>query len=86
MKYITIVDDARDLGRVLQTLMLTITKDLAISVVPSAEEALLYSGQHPIDLLVTDIRLPGISGLDLSLIHMPCSRPHRTRMGIMPRR
>ena len=65
MKHITIVDDAPDLGRVLQTLMLTITKDLAISVVPSAEEALLYSGRHPIDLLVTDIRLPGISGLDL---------------------
>ena len=65
MKHITIVDDALDLGRVLQTLMLTITRDLAISVVPSAEEAMLYSGQHPIDLLVTDIRLPGISGLDL---------------------
>ena len=65
MKYITIVDDARDLGRVLQTLILTITKDLDISVVPSAEEALLYSGQHPIDLLVTDIRLPGISGPEL---------------------
>ncbi len=65
MKHITIVDDAPDLGRVLQTLMLTITKDLVISVVPSAEEAMLYSGRHPIDLLVTDIRLPGISGLDL---------------------
>jgi CheY-like chemotaxis protein len=65
MKHITIVDDAPDLGRVLQTLMLTITKDLVISVVPSAEEAMLYSGRHAIDLLVTDIRLPGISGLDL---------------------
>ena len=65
MNYITIVDDAPDIGRVLQTLMLTITKDLSINVVPSAEEAMLYSGRHPIDLLVTDIRLPGISGLDL---------------------
>ena len=34
-------------------------------VVPSAEEALLESGLNTPDLLVADIRLPGISGLEL---------------------
>jgi DNA-binding NarL/FixJ family response regulator len=65
MKYITVVDDAPDLGRVLQQMMLTLSRDLIISVVPSAEEAFLDSDRHPVDLLVTDLRLPGISGVDL---------------------
>lgn len=33
--------------------------------VPSAEEAMLVSAGLPLDLVVTDVRLPGISGLDL---------------------
>jgi CheY-like chemotaxis protein len=65
MKRVIIVDDALDLGRVLQTLMLTVSTELSISVVPSAEEAVLEAGRHPIELLVSDIRLPGISGLEL---------------------
>ncbi len=65
MKRVIIVDDALDLGRVLQTLMLTVTTELSISVVPSAEEAVLEAGRHPVELLVSDIRLPGISGLEL---------------------
>ena len=65
MKYITVVDDAPDLGRLLQQMMLTISKELVIGVCPSAEEAFMDSDRHPVDLLVTDLRLPGISGSDL---------------------
>ncbi len=65
MKRVIIVDDALDLGRVLQTLMLTISTELSISVVPSAEEAVLEASRHPVELLVSDIRLPGISGVEL---------------------
>lgn len=65
MKHVIIVDDALDLGRVLQTLMLTVSSELSISVVPSAEEAVLEASRHPVELLVSDIRLPGISGLEL---------------------
>jgi DNA-binding response OmpR family regulator len=65
MKRILIADDAFELGRLLQTVFLTIDPTLSVQVVPSAEEALLESSRKPIDLLVSDIRLPGMSGLQL---------------------
>jgi CheY-like chemotaxis protein len=40
-------------------------KDYVVVDVPSGEEALLELGRGPVDLLVTDLRLPGISGLEL---------------------
>ncbi len=49
----------------MQTVFLTIDPTLSVQVVPSAEEALLESSRKPIDLLVSDIRLPGMSGLEL---------------------
>ena len=33
--------------------------------VPSGEEALLVASRRPVDLLIADVRLPGISGLEL---------------------
>ena len=39
--------------------------DLDIVEVPSGEEAILDSSLNPIDLLVSDYRLPGISGIEL---------------------
>src|SRR5512146_3240026 len=65
MKRILIVDDAIDLGRLLQDALKTVHPDIPISVVPSAEEALLESTRFTIDVLVADIRLPGMTGLDL---------------------
>lgn len=65
MKRVLIVDDALELGRLLQTVFLTLDASLIIQVVPSAEEALLESSRKPLDLLVSDIRLPGMSGFDL---------------------
>lgn len=40
-------------------------RQVVITSVPSGEEALLELNQGPIDLLVTDLRLPGLSGLEL---------------------
>jgi DNA-binding NarL/FixJ family response regulator len=65
MKRILIADDALELGRLLQTVFLTLDPTFSINVVPSAEEALLESRGKPIDLLISDVRLPGMSGLDL---------------------
>jgi DNA-binding response OmpR family regulator len=65
MKHVLVVDDALDLGRLLKTTLSLIDPSMPIVVVPSAEEALLEASRYPLDLLVTDIRLPGISGFDL---------------------
>jgi CheY-like chemotaxis protein len=65
MKRVLIVDDAIDLARLLQDALKTVHPDIPISVVPSAEEALLESTRFTLDLLVTDLRLPGMSGLEL---------------------
>src|SRR5512136_415475 len=61
-----IVDDALDLGRLLQAALKMMAPDMPTVVVPSAEEAMLEATREPpIDLLVTDIRLPGMTGLEL---------------------
>jgi CheY-like chemotaxis protein len=56
MKHVLIVDDALDLGRLLQSALATLDIKVKTVVVPSAEEAILEAAHHPIDLLVTDIR------------------------------
>jgi CheY-like chemotaxis protein len=40
-------------------------RDYTVVDVSSGEEALLELGRGPVDVLVTDLRLPGISGLEL---------------------
>jgi DNA-binding response OmpR family regulator len=64
-KRILIVDDALELGRLLKATLTTLDHTLEIAVVPSAEEGHVEAGKKPVDLLVTDLRLPGVSGTDL---------------------
>ncbi len=64
-KRVLIVDDALELGRLLKATLNTLNKELEVVVVPSAEEAYLEADNNPIDLLVTDYRLPGVTGADL---------------------
>ena len=65
MKRVLIVDDAIELCRLLQDTLKTVHPEIHVSVVPSAEEALLESSRLTIDLLVTDLRLPGMTGVEL---------------------
>ena len=65
MKRILIVDDSLELGRWLQTVLTQLDPQIQATVYPSGEEALLESSRRPVDVLVTDIRLAGISGLEL---------------------
>jgi CheY-like chemotaxis protein len=62
---ILIVDDQRDISRLLRSALETIEQGLDVSEAPSGEEALLEAGRVPVDLLVVDYRLPGMSGVEL---------------------
>jgi CheY-like chemotaxis protein len=62
---ILLVDDQREVSRMLRASLELSGKDYIVVDVPSGEEALLELGRGPVDLLVTDLRLPGISGLEL---------------------
>ena len=63
---ILLVDDQRDILRLLRSALDTLkNKDIKILEAPSGEEALLESSRHKLDLLVTDYKLPGMSGVEL---------------------
>lgn len=64
-KRIIIADDALDFGRMLQASLATLDIRLNVTLVPSAEEALLETRRGATDLLISDVRLPGMSGFDL---------------------
>ncbi len=66
MKRVLIVDDALELGRMLRAAVETLGAGLEVKLFPSAEEALMETAHLPLDLLIADIRLPGITGLDLA--------------------
>src|SRR5690606_27269393 len=60
-----IVDDQRDISRMLRAALETLGRGYEVVDALSAEEALLEIQRLPIDLLITDLRLPGINGLEL---------------------
>lgn len=62
---ILIVDDQRDIVRLLHSTLQTLGHTLDIVDAPSGEEALLEASRRKVDLLVADYLLPGISGVEL---------------------
>jgi DNA-binding NtrC family response regulator len=64
-QHILIVDDETNLALSLARALQFISKHCEVSVVYSGEEALEIVKTHPVDLLITDLRLPGINGLEL---------------------
>jgi CheY-like chemotaxis protein len=61
---VLIVDDQREVARVLRTALELSEKAYYVIDVPSGEEALLELGQE-FDVIVSDYRLPGMSGPEL---------------------
>ena len=62
---ILLVDDQRDIVRLLHATLQTLGHQLDIVDAPSGEEALLEASRRKVDLLVSDYLLPGISGVEL---------------------
>jgi CheY-like chemotaxis protein len=62
---VLIVDDQRDVRRMLRAALETLGHEFKITDVPSGEEAILVISRQPVDLLIADVRLPGITGLEL---------------------
>lgn len=62
---ILLVDDQRDILRLLHATLDTLGHKLEIYEAPSGEEALLEATRHRFDLLVSDYKLPGMTGVEL---------------------
>lgn len=62
---VLVVDDQLDIRRLLRSGLESLEHSFAIVDVPSGEEALLVTAKESVDLLVSDIRLAGMSGLEL---------------------
>lgn len=66
MHHLLIVDDQPDLADDLAAMLPWHTVGIGtVHRAYSAPEALEIVMQHPIDIVITDIRMPGMSGLDL---------------------
>ncbi len=64
-KSILIIDDHFESLEFVRSILQLSNRDLYVVGVPSAEEGLLEFRLHPFDLIITDIWLPGISGIEL---------------------
>jgi CheY-like chemotaxis protein len=62
---ILIVEDHSDAVRLIQKNLETLGQDFQVRTAFSGEEALLELRGKPIELLIADVRLPGMSGLEL---------------------
>jgi DNA-binding response OmpR family regulator len=65
VRQILVVDDHFEMLEYLQSMLAIVDADCQVLGVPSAEEACLELRRRPFDLLITDQRLPGMSGLEL---------------------
>jgi CheY-like chemotaxis protein len=63
--HVLIVDDQKEVSRLLRSALETIEQGLKVSEAPSGEEAILESTRTKVDLLIADFRLPGITGVEL---------------------
>ena len=60
---VLIVDDDPDVGKVIEALL--VQAGISCRWVPDADSALAVLRERPMDVVITDLRMPGPSGLDL---------------------
>ena len=76
---ILVVDDNHDLARGVGLLLGELSDD--VTVVHSGREALEAFARHPADLVVSDVRMPGLGGM--GLLHELHERAPRTRVVLL---
>lgn len=64
-KCVLIVDDQHEVRRMLHAWIETLRPAVEVFSMPSGEEALLEASRRSIDLMISDVRLPGITGIEL---------------------
>ena len=62
---VLIVEDQREVSRLLHASLDTLEQDIQVVEIPSGEEAILDASRNKTDLLIADYRLPGITGIEL---------------------
>jgi two-component system response regulator AtoC len=62
---ILLVDDHKDVSRMLRSSIELSGWECTVIDVSSAEDAMQEVGRGPVDLVVSDIKLPGMSGIEL---------------------
>jgi len=65
VKKVLVVDDHFEMLELLRSLLELSNEECEVLAVPSAEEGLMELRRTPFDLVITDVRLPGMSGFDL---------------------
>ena len=65
MKHILIVDDEPKVAFFLRKALLRLDKGYQVSTAGSGQEALQLLENKPVDLVITDLRMPGMSGMEL---------------------
>ena len=62
---VLVVEDNHEVRRMVTASIKALDTEIDVLDVPSAEEALFISTSLPLDLVILDIRLPGMSGLEM---------------------
>lgn len=66
IKHVIIIDDEMVLGQLLQAAFATLSGHIEVTVVPNAEEAAKEMKKSETHLVVSDVKLPGISGIEFA--------------------
>ena len=64
VKKVLVVDDHFEMLELLRSMLELSNEEYEVLAVPSAEEGWLEMQRTPFDLVITDVRLPGMSGFD----------------------
>ena len=65
VKKVLVVDDHFEMLELLRSMLELSNEECEVLAVPSAEEGMLELRRTKFDLVITDVRLPGMSGFDL---------------------